>query len=187
MLWLFKFLFKSYFNWTGWTVAGEIPPGVKKAVLIGGAHTSNWDLIFSLGTMFNLDRRFRFIIKKEALVFPLKNFLLALGALPIDRRPCAGHNYVEQLAQVFAQDEECFLCIAPEGTRKPVSKWKTGFYHIAQQAGVPIIVCYLDYEKKVAHIGKALSSERSLEETLAEAKLVLQNAKPKIPQNFIAH
>lgn len=184
MFFIFKNFFKHYFNLTGWKIQGEIPPGINKAVLIGGAHTSNWDLLYSLGTMFNLNRKFRFIIKKEALVFPVKNFLLTLGALPIDRNPNATHNYVDQLAQVFNDSEECFLCIAPEGTRKAVKKWKTGFYHIAQKANVPVIVCYLDYKNKIANIGKVLDKNLSQEEAMAQMKEFLLQANPKNPQNF---
>lgn len=182
---LFKFIFRFYFNATGWKIQGEIPDGVKKAVLIGGAHTSNWDLIYSLGAMFTLERRFRFLIKKEALVFPLKNFLLSLGALPIIRDPKAANNYVDQLASVFKNSEECFLCIAPEGTRKAVKKWKTGYYHIAKKADVPIIVCYFDYPNKVAHIGKMIYTSLTEHEAMAEMKEVLRSASPQVPENFV--
>jgi 1-acyl-sn-glycerol-3-phosphate acyltransferase len=170
---------------TGWRVQGEIPPGVNKAVLVGGGHTSNWDLVYALGTMFTINRRFRYIIKKEALVFPLKNFLLSLGAIPIDRSPQAKHNYVDQLAQVFDSSKECFLCIAPEGTRKAVKKWKTGFYHIAQRARVPVIVCYLDYPQKIAHVGCVLGLELSEEEAMLKMKEELKKAAPLIPENFV--
>lgn len=118
-------------------------------------------------------------------MFPLRSFLMALGALPVDRSPQTKHRYVDQLAQVFSENEEIFLCMAPEGTRKPVKKWKTGFYHISQKAQVPIIVCYLDYQKKEAHIGKALDLNISEEQTVLESKQVLQKASPWIPENFI--
>lgn len=180
----FRYLFKNYFNWTGWRIQGKIPEGVNKAVLIGGAHTSNWDLVFSLGTMFNMDRRFRFLIKREALVFPLKNFLLSLGALPIDRSSTSKHHYVDQLAEVFEESDEIFLCIAPEGTRKAVKKWKTGFYHIAKKANVPIIVCFLDYKNKVATIGKVLDRNLSESEAMSQMKDFLKQANPKNPENF---
>mgnify|MGYP003682976793 CR=1 FL=1 len=182
---IFKYLFKFYFEITGWKVSGNIPPGVNKAVLIGGGHTSNWDLIYSLGTMFTLNRKFRFIIKKEALVFPLKNFLLKMGALPVIRNSNKATNYVDQLAKVFKESEECFLCIAPEGTRKAVKKWKTGYYHIAKSANVPIIVCFLDYQKKLAHIGPLIETDLSEEEVLAATKDYLKLAVPKNPKNFI--
>ena len=163
---------------------GNIPEGVNKAVLIGGAHTSNWDLLYSLGTMYVLDRQFKFLIKKEALVFPIKNFLLSLGAWPIDRSKKAKTNYVDQLAGYFKQSEECFLCIATEGTRKAVKKWKSGYYHIAQKAKVPVIVCYLDYKNKVGHIGKMLAMDLTEEESMRQMKEELHKARPLIPENF---
>ena len=181
---LFKFIIRFYFNKTGWTVAGEIPSHINKAVLVAGGHTSNWDLIYSLGTMFTLNKNFKFIIKQEALVFPIKNFLLALGALPVNRSPKEKHNYVDQLASTFADKSEMFLCIAPEGTRKSVKKWKTGYYYIAKKSNVPIIVCYLDYKTKVAHIGKVIETNKPEPEVMAEMKKVLVHAVPKIPENF---
>lgn len=184
MLSLFKFIFRKYFEWTGWEVVGEIPKGIDQAVLVAGGHTSNWDLIYSLGTMYTIDRKFRFIIKKEALVFPLKNFLLSLGAYPISRDPKGKHNYVDQMATMFDSEGENFLCIAPEGTRKAVKKWKTGFYHIAKKANVPIIYCYLDYPNKKAHIGKMIRTNLSQSEAMIEMKEVFRNAKPKVPANF---
>ena len=185
MLSLFKIIFRSYFKITGWKIQGEIPCGIRKAVLVGGAHTSNWDLIYTLGAMFTLDRKFRFMIKKEALVFPLKNFLLSLGALPIDRDSKSKLNYVEQLALVFKNSEECFLCIAPEGTRKAIKKWKTGYYHIAKQANVPVIVCCLDYGKKRACIKKTIYTQKTEPEAMAEMKSSLKGVVPRNPQNFI--
>lgn len=181
---LFKFLLRFYFKKTGWVVKGEIPEGTNKAVLIGGAHTSNWDLIFSLGTMFTINRQFKFLIKKEAVVFPLKSFLLSMGALPIDRSPDAKMNYVDQLAEVFSAENEMFLCIAPEGTRKATKKWKTGYYHIAKKANVPVIVCYLDYNKKVANIGCVLHTDMDEPELTQAMKEELKKAGPKIPENF---
>lgn len=134
--------------------------------------------------MFTLEREFKFLIKKEALVFPIKNFLLSLGALPINRGPNAKMSYVDQLATVFSSRKEFFLCIAPEGTRKAVKKWKTGYYHIAKKADVPVIVCYLDYANKVAKIGKILYTNIPEDELTIEMKNVLKQASPKNPKNF---
>jgi 1-acyl-sn-glycerol-3-phosphate acyltransferase len=183
---LFKSIFRWYFQKTGWKVEGNIPEGVHKAIIIGGAHTSNWDLIYALGSLFTRNLRIKFIIKKEALVFPLKSFLLSLGAIPVNRNPKATTHYVDQLAEVFKKSDECFLAIAPEGTRKAVKKWKTGYYHIAKKANVPIIVCYLDYQNKIGHFGKVIDPNVvTEEESMAQMKEYLKKARPKVPENFI--
>ncbi len=182
---LFQRIIVFLFKLSGWNVVGEIPSGMKKAVLVGAPHTSNWDLFYTLGLMYTIDLKFRFLIKEEAMVFPIKYFLRAFGAYPVARSE-PGHHYVDQIAHVFDEDEECFLCIAPEGTRKPVKKWKTGFYHIAEKAEVPILIGYLDCSKKNVHIGEVLDPSRLSEEAaMAELKEILKKAVAKKPENFV--
>lgn len=178
-----KWFIRSLFQLLGWKIEGDIPKNIKKAVIVGFPHTSNWDLFYTLGLMFTLKRNFRFVIKKEALVFPIKNFLLSLGAYPV-RRTKDGTNLVEQIAKVFDEGDEGFLCIAPEGTRKPVTEIKTGFYYIAQKAQVPILVGYLDCSKKTVHIGDVLDSSKTEAEVISELKDILKKAVAKKPENF---
>ena len=180
---LIRWIVRTCFRISGWKIESKIPPDLKKAVLIGVPHTSNWDLFYTLGLMFTLKLKFRFVIKKEALVFPLKNFLLALGAYPIDRSK-VGANSVQQIANVFNENEECILCIAPEGTRKPVKELKSGFIHIAKHAKVPIIVGYLDCSKKIVHVEDILNSNDSENEIILKVKTILKQAVAKKPENF---
>ncbi len=156
---------------------------MQKAVLVGAPHTSNWDLFYTLGLMYTLDLNFRFLIKKEALVFPVKNVLLAMGAFPVERKKL-GANSVDQIAKVFSENEECFLCIAPEGTRQPVTSWKTGFYHIARTAKVPILVGYLDCQKKKVYIGDTIDPQLSEAEVMRRLATILKKAHARKPENF---
>lgn len=176
-------LFLGYFRWRGWRVVGELPKDLRRAVIVGGAHTSNWDLLFTLITMFHLNKKFRFMIKKEALVFPLRGLLLRLGALPVERN--SKKNAVDQVAQVINESEECFLCIAPEGTRKPVKDWKSGYYYIAKTADVPVMVAYLDYPKKTLHVGTFLTEGLTVEQSMSELKQVMGRSVPVKPKNFL--
>ncbi len=184
MMRLLKSFVRFLFRVSGWRIEGKVPHDLKKAVLVGAPHTSNWDLFYTLGLMFTLNLNFRFLIKDEALVFPIKSFMLALGAYPVKRSE-PGQHYVDQIAKVFDETDECFLCIAPEGTRKPVKNWKTGFYHIAKKAKVPVMVGYLDCKLKKVHIGYVLDSNLNEEETMAALKSHLKKAVPKKPENFI--
>ena len=178
-----KWLTLKLFRLSGWRVEGNIPEGIQKAIIVGAPHTSNWDLFYTLGLMFTLDRRFRLVIKKEALVFPIKGLLLGLGAYPIARTK-QGTNLVDQIAKIFEEDQECCLCIAPEGTRKAVTELKTGFYHIANKAGVALVVGYPDCDNKVVHIGQLLDSSKSEDEVIRDFKTILKQAVAKRPENF---
>ena len=178
-----KWIIRKLFEFSGWRVDGHIPTHINKAVFVGAPHTSNWDLFYTLGLMFTLNRNFRFLIKKEALVFPIKGFLLAMGAYPVERTK-KGANSVEQIAKVFDESDECFLCIAPEGTRGPVSELKSGFYHIANQAKVPVVVGYLDYSQKKVHIGEVLDSSQPEAAVMGQLKDILKKAVAVKPENF---
>ena len=180
---VFKSIVRFLFRFSGWTIQGEIPKELKKAVFVGAPHTSNWDLFYTLGLMYTLDINFRFLIKKEALVFPIKGFLTALGAYPVDRKKI-GTNYVDQIANVFKESDQCFLCIAPEGTRRAVKKWKSGFYHIAKKAQVPIVAGYINVKEKVVYVGYQISTECVEAEAMEQLKNIMKNAVPVNPKNF---
>jgi len=135
---------------SGWHLAGELPD-VPKLVLIAAPHSSNWDAI--IGLLFKVCMRLqvRFIGKREAFVWPLGPILRALGGIPIDRS--AAHGVVEAIQHEFATHERFWFALAPEGTRKKVHKWKSGFWHIARAAGVPILPIYFHYPEKIIGVG----------------------------------
>ncbi len=129
----------------GWTIKGELPD-VDKYILIVAPHTSNWDLPLGILARCAKQMDIRFLAKKEIFVFPFSTFLRWLGGEPVDRSKTL--NMVSQIATLFDQHEKFILGIAPEGTRSPVKRWKFGFYHIALQAKVPILLVGFDYKKK---------------------------------------
>ena len=129
----------------GWTPIGT-PPPIGKYVLIS-QHTSNWDFVWMLAfaSHFGLDLHW---IGKEALFrWPFRRLMRALGGIPVDRN--SSHDLVAQMAAEFSNRDTLLLAIAPEGTRKFVDHWKSGFYRIAQEAGVPIVPVRLDYARRV--------------------------------------
>jgi 1-acyl-sn-glycerol-3-phosphate acyltransferase len=145
-----RLLARFIFWMAGWKAVGEIPP-IKKFVVITAPHTSMWDIVYNLCAQQILNTKFSLLMKRELFGFPLGPVLKYFGGIPVDRS--SAHNMVEQAVQMFNEREEFILAIAPEGTRKRVAKFKTGFYYIAVQAGVPILLSYLDFEKKVVGIG----------------------------------
>jgi 1-acyl-sn-glycerol-3-phosphate acyltransferase len=134
----------------GWRVAGEFPD-VAKAVVIAAPHSTNWDVIWGLLVKVSLRLDVHFIGKREAFFWPLGSLLRSFGGLPIDRK--AAHGVVGEMARQFASHERFWLAIAPEGTRKKVNKWKSGFWHIARAARVPIIPIYFHYPEKTIGFG----------------------------------
>lgn len=127
-----------------WRITGTLP-NLPRAVLISAPHTSNLDGFFTAVSSFALGLHTYFFVKHTAFVGPFKRFLLAVGALPVDR--ANSQNLVADSARQIRESEAMWLAIAPEGTRTATA-WKTGFYWIAVQAGVPIILIAFDYAKR---------------------------------------
>ena len=126
-------------------------PLIPKFVLVGAPHTSNWDLPFTLLMAFAFRARIHWMGKKAIFRRPFKGFLQWLGGIPVKRSQSS--NLVKQSIQQFQQNEQLILTIAPAGTRSRVIRWKSGFYHIACGADVPIVLGFLDYRRKVGGIG----------------------------------
>lgn len=137
----------------GWSASG-VPPAQERCVLIAAPHTSNWDLALLLLFANHFGFRLRWMGKHTLFRGPMGWLMRFLGGLPIDRR--SRNNVVEQMAARFAEEPELVLVIPPEGTRRAAEYWKSGFYHIARAADVPVLLCFLDYRRKVGGIGPTL-------------------------------
>lgn len=134
----------------GWHMVGEFPD-LPRLVAIAAPHSTNWDVIWGLLFKIGLRVDVHFIGKREAFFWPLGAVLRAFGGIPIDRS--AAHGVVGEMRREFGSRERFWLAIAPEGTRKKVQKWKTGFWHIARAAGVPILPVYFHYPEKTIGLG----------------------------------
>lgn len=131
----------------GWKTRGE-PLDYQRCVLIGAPHTSNWDFPLMLMVVLKLKLRVFWMGKHTLFPFPFGWFMKWLGGIPIDRS--ASHNVVNETVRQYAENEQLIVLIPPEGTRKKVAKWKTGFYHIANLAKVPILLGYVDASTREA-------------------------------------
>nr|WKN40190.1 1-acyl-sn-glycerol-3-phosphate acyltransferase [Tunicatimonas sp. TK19036] len=151
---MWKLIAKIIFAISGWSVNWDYPRHVHKAVMIGAPHTSNWDIVYALSALHIMGIPIRFTIKKEWMKPPIGILLKALGAIPIDRQSKGFRkgSMVDAMAQLFDERERLVIMVTPEGTRKHAKRWRSGFYHVANQANVPIILGYLDYKKKEAGI-----------------------------------
>jgi 1-acyl-sn-glycerol-3-phosphate acyltransferase len=137
----------------GWTSVGEAPD-VAKAVFIVAPHTSNWDGIWGLAYKVAIGIDIRFFAKTSLFWFPLGSILRGLGGIPLDRSKAA--SSVRLAVELFAQEEQFFFVLAPEGTRGRRDNWKSGFYRIAKAANVPIFFGVIDYGNKRVGIGDRL-------------------------------
>jgi 1-acyl-sn-glycerol-3-phosphate acyltransferase len=131
----------------GWKARGE-PIEHQRFVLIGAPHTSNWDFPLMLMVVLKLKLRVYWMGKHTLFPFPFGWLMKWLGGIPINRH--ASHNVVNETVRQYRENDELVVLIPPEGTRKKVERWKTGFYHIAKNAKVPILLGYVDASKKEA-------------------------------------
>lgn len=138
---------------TGWRIEGALPDQ-PKLVVLAAPHSSNWDFLLGIAVVFALRLDLRFIGKAELFRGPLGPLMRWLGGLPVDRHRPEG--FVEQTVAMFAEREHLLLAVAPEGTRKRVQRWKSGFYRIAVGAGVPIVPGFFDNGRKTVGFGPAL-------------------------------
>ena len=146
MRWLAKFI---YFKLLGWKIVGNTnfsKDTIKKAVIIALPHTSWHDFYIGILLRKIVGIKTNFVAKKELFRWPIGYYFKAVGGKALDRTP--GQNKVEAIAKLFEGATEFRLALAPEGTRKKVDEWKTGFYYIAKAAKVPIIMFTLDFGKK---------------------------------------
>lgn len=143
---MFSLLSRFIFWVVGWKITGHYPRELSHVVIAVAPHTSTWD--FFLGVLTNSAGKFRAnYMGKHTLFKPPFGWLFRwLGGIPVDRSK--NHNLVSATVEAFKREPRIHLVIAPEGTRKKVDKFKTGFYHIARLAGVPICLCKFDFEKR---------------------------------------
>jgi 1-acyl-sn-glycerol-3-phosphate acyltransferase len=160
---MLKWLARCIFRISGWKMVGQVPD-IRKAVFIAAPHTSNWDGFWLLIYKVAIDVDVRFLAKDTLFWWPLGSILTALGAMPIDRSDAT--SIVPQLVDAFETEDRLFLALAPEGTRKWMPYWKTGFHRIAKAADVPIVLAFIDYRKKQMGIGPVLPDGRTREEDL---------------------
>ncbi len=178
-------MFALIFDLSGWKYVSNIPDELRTFVFIGAPHTSNHDIIPAMAVSSKMKRNARFVIKKEWLKFPLNFFFEPMGAIGLDRSLLKSKTMsnTDVMAKLFKDHKEFVLMISPEGTRKPVTNWKTGFYYIAQKAGVPIVLGFCDYKNKKAGIGMVIYPS-DFEKDMKTIMDFYRDIEGKTPSNF---
>lgn len=162
----------------GWRVEGQLPD-IPQFVAIA-THTSNWDFPIMLLLAFSLKTQITTLGKDSLFRWPYNVFFRWCGCIPINRTKSA--NVVETMVQVFRESENLILVISPEGTRKKVQYWKTGFYYIAQGANVPIVLAFMDYRRKVAGIGPVIIPSGDIEADIDTIQSFYEKVSEKSPE-----
>ncbi len=165
----------------GWKV---VKPNIeeKSYVIIAAPHTSNWDFVIGRFGVSSVGIPQKVLMKKEWFFFPLNFFFKALGALPIDRK--GSIKMVDYIIELFKQKDDFIFSISPEGTRSYVEKWKTGFYHIATKANVPLVFGRLDYKKKVLEFSEVFYPTGNFEKDFVEILKYFSDTKGLYPERF---
>ena len=153
-----------------------------KCILCVAPHTSNWDFIIAISLYKSVGGDPHFLMKKDWFFFPFDRIFRSMGGIPVNRDKKT--SLTQQMVELFNNNTEFQLAIAPEGTRKKNSKWKTGFYHIAYAANVPIALVYLDYGKKEIGVERIFYPSGNAESDIREIKDYYKDIQPKHPGKF---
>ncbi|MCX5818760.1 MAG: lysophospholipid acyltransferase family protein [Deltaproteobacteria bacterium] len=163
----------------GWRREGKLPD-IPKYIMIAAPHTSNWDLLFTMAVALAFRLKICWMGKHTLFRRPFGPLLCLLGGIPIDRTK--SRDTVAQIVQAFRERARMVMIISPEGTRKKVKVWKTGFYHIARGADVPVLLAFLDYMKKVGGFGPLIYLSESLEADMAVIRSFYATVTPRHPE-----
>jgi 1-acyl-sn-glycerol-3-phosphate acyltransferase len=165
----------------GWRIEGVIPD-VPRCVIIVAPHTSNWDFVVGFATMLALDLKLTWLGKHQIFRGPFGALWRRFGGVPVHRD--APDGVVEQAAQVLAPSRSAFLAIAPEGTRKKVERWKSGFWRIARAAGAPILPVALDYQKRAVVLGELFTPSADYDADLLALRRRFRAEMARNPGNY---
>ena len=166
----------------GWNITNQIPSDVKKAIIIMAPHTSYFDFVMGKFGYWYLGIPSRFYIKKEAFFWPLGPLLNQLGGIPVDRKRKS--HVLEMTTRYFKENESFYLTITPEGTRALVRQWKKGFYILAMKTGVPIVLGYLDYQKKTGGPTKVFYPTGDYEADMKKIEAFYRGINGRHPERF---
>ncbi len=169
-------------KWAGWKVIATAPD-YPKCVICVAPHTSNWDFTIGKLAYASIGRKAQFLMKKSWFFFPLGLIFKAMGGIPVDRSG-KGASMVDAIVKKFNESDRLAIAITPEGTRKRVEKWRTGFLQIALQAHVPCVLAAIDFARKKAYIERTFIPTGNVEADMRAIKDYYSQFTGKNPENF---
>ena len=176
-----RLLSKLIFKLNGWRIVGpHVYP--EKCLVIAAPHTSNWDFLIGRCYAYIIGIQPKYLVKSELFLPVLATLLKWNGGIPVYRK--AKNNLVEQVVDMFENATQLQLSITPEGTRSKVEKWKTGFYHIASTAKVPLLLFAMDYKKKEVGVIAEFMITGDFEKDMLFIQEKYADITAKIPDNY---
>ncbi len=179
--WFCRLLFKTW----GWSIEGEIPHHLPKKLYVVIPHTSNWDFPVGIMLKYGYNMDVGFIAKSSLFKWPFGWFFRSLGGIPVDRK--RAHGFIELVVKVIKERDTFSTAIAPEGTRRKAKKLKTGFFHIARLAKIPLVYVKFDWKKKIINFTKPREVLDSLEEELRFVGEHYKDTVGRIPENSFGY
>jgi len=170
------------YNIMGWKIVGKYPDDIQKFIIVGAPHTSNWDFMVAVFMKFITGVEANFIAKKSLFDSPFGFVFKALGGVPVDRSK--SKNMVQAIIDIFNSRDKFILAMSPEGTRTKVEKWKTGFYHIALGANIPLIFNTFDFGRKRYFISEPYYLTGDQEKDFLYFHNFYKDIKGKFPDQF---
>ncbi len=177
---LFVWLCVRWFKITGWHISKYIPTDLRNYVLVVAPHTSNIDFFVGIAARKLMGINVKYLAKKELFVFPIANVLLNLGGYPVNRTK--NMSLVDFVVEKFQTEPSFAITVTPEGTRSKVDKWKTGFYHIANKAKVPIVMVGFDYQRKWVVSSEPFIPSGDMENDFSKMYRFFENIIPRHPE-----
>lgn len=185
---MFEKLAEQTLGLMGWEIDNHWDLDIDQCVMIAAPHTSNWDALYARLALKALGVNVRLTIKDSYMKFPFGPFVRAMGGIGIDRsakqegqeRP----SMVQLMSDLFKTHPKLVMLVTPEGTRAKQEQWKTGFYHVAVNAGVPIALAYIDYAKKKTGIGKIVYPSGDYQKDMTEIMAFYAEINAKFPEKF---
>ncbi len=176
------FLGKLILKILGWKSDYPKDYMVDKFVMIAAPHTSNWDLVYALAVFWKYKIPVKFFIKDTFTKGLHGGLFKTMGAIGVDRSKTG--NLVHHAAATIQKMDKVALMVPAEGTRSKVKKWKTGFYHIAKKANVPVALGYLDYKNKVAGVGDLLTLTSDFDTDMKKIEDFYSTITAKYPEKY---
>lgn len=170
---------RLWFWLRGWRIEGE-PPDLRQYVLLAAPHTSNWDFSYAMGLMCKRGVKIRWFAKLELFPWPFGKLHMWLGGIPVDRS--RRNNLVDQMVEAYDRLDDLIVLIPAEASRGLREYWKSGFYYIAQGAGVPIVMGYMDYAQKRLGFGPVLHPTGNLRADMDQIRAFYSDKVGKFPE-----
>jgi len=175
---LLKWLATTLLNISGWKIEGEIP-NEPKMVMIGAPHTSNWDFILGLLTVWKLELEMHWVGKHTIFIPPFRRLFAFFGGIPVNRSEPG--TLFRDILNHFERNDSFLLAMSPEGTRQKVSRWKPGFHRIAQMAGVPVLPAGIDFATKTVQFGTIFQLTDDFDADVIELNKFFNQFTPRHP------